>query len=486
MSGGLKEKTINGVGWSVIDNVANYGITFIVGVILARLLSAEEYGLIGIVSIFIVLFNVIVDSGFSSALIRKKDADEKDYNTVFYINLAISILLTLSLFFSAPSIAAFFQKNELVQLTRAMSCIILINAFSIVQKTVLTKKIDFKTQTKISIISHSVSGLLGILFALCGYGVWALVIQQISSRVFATILLWVFVRWTPQLLFSWESFKDLFSFSWKLLVAQIINSLWQNIYQVVIGKCYKPDTLGQYTRAKQFADIFSSNITMVVKRVTFPVLSTIQDDRERTIASYKHIIKLTMFVSSTCLLGLAAVARPLVLVLIGEKWLQCVPILQILCFTFILYPMEVLNVNMLTVRGRSDMLLWLEVIQKVISIIPLLLGIFVDFFWMLYGSMFASWINYAIISHFAGLKIGYSGLRQLLDIMPSFMISLAISVVAWFLTFLPISSFIILPLQIVIGCFLLIVLCHMFQIEEYSEIKKIMFFYVSKLKRNER
>lgn len=480
---GLKEKTINGVGWSAVDNVANYGITFIVGVVLARLLSPDEYGLIGIVSIFIALFNVIVDSGFSSALIRKKDAGEKDYNTVFYVNIVISVFLTSLLFFSAPLVATFFGKSELIRLTRAMSCVLLINSFSIVQKSILTKKIDFKTQTKISVIAHSVSGLLGILFALCGYGVWALVIQQISSRTFTTILLWVFNRWVPKLLFSWDSFRDLFSFSWKLLVAQIINSLWQQMYQVVIGKCYNSETLGQYTRAKQFADIFSSNITMVVRRVTFPVLSTIQDDRDRTLVSYKQLIKITMFVSSVCLLGMAAIARPLVLVLIGEKWLPCVPILQILCFTFILYPIEVLNVNMLTVRGRSDLLLWLEIIQKIIAIVPLLLGIFVDIYWMLYGSMFASWLNFAIISHFSGAKIGYSGIRQLLDIMPSFLISLTMFALVWLLTLLPISYFIILPLQIVIGSSLLIALCHLFHIEEYMEIKKIIVSYVSKLSR---
>ncbi|WP_455623677.1 lipopolysaccharide biosynthesis protein, partial [Parabacteroides sp.] len=376
----LKNKTIKGVGWSVIDTVARYGIIFIVGVILARLLSPNEYGLIGILTIFINVFNVIVDGGFINAIIRKQNANDVDFCTVFYTNMAISSFLSMTLFFSADLIASFFERPELICLTRVMSVIIIINGLSLVQKAKLTKVIDFKTQTKISVISSIFSGFIGVLMALKGYGVWALVGQQISNQMFNTILLWIYNRWIPKFTFSFQSFKELWDFGWKLLVSGILDSVWRELYQVVIGKCYSPATLGYYTRASQFSSLCSSNITTVVQRVSFPVFCSVQSDTVRLKSGYKRVIKVTML--STCALtfGLAACSESLIYVLLGSKWMECVPMLQILCLYMFLDPLHSLNLNAIQIIGRSDLTLKLKIIKTILSAIPLAIGVFIGIY----------------------------------------------------------------------------------------------------------
>ena len=380
MSDSLRSKTIKGAGWSFIENISNQGIAFLIGIVLARLLSPTEYGLIGIITIFTALFDTIVDSGFTNALIRKHDADDKDFNTVFVSNLLISIALGLLLFFCAPLISEFFKQPELTPLTRAMSCIIIINALCIVQRVMLTKRLDFKKLTKISVAATTISGVVGILMAFYGYGVWSLVMQQIVSRVMQMTLLFVFNRWKPSLTFSRGSFKELFGFSWKILVSSIINNIWKQVYTIVIGKCYTVDTLGLYSRARHMSELPSVNLTNVVQRVSFPALSNIHDDNQRQKQAYIKVIKLTMYVTFACMLGMAACAKSLIMVLIGEQWLPCVPYLQIICFQMMLYPLHAINLNMLQIKGRSDLFLIIEIVKKIIGVIPILLGVFVGIF----------------------------------------------------------------------------------------------------------
>ena len=273
MAESLKSKTVKGTAWSFIDSISNQGITFIVGIILANLLTPAEYGLIAIITIFISLFNSLVDSGFSNALIRKKEAKDIDYNTIFIFNLVVSIFLFGCLFFAAPYISEFFERPELCSLMRVMGIIVIINALSLIQRTRLVKKIDFKTQTKVSVISSISSGCVGITLAFMEYGVWSLVFQQITRQVLNTVLLWRFNKWTPKFQFSIDSFLEMFSFGWKLLVSGLINTLWQDIYKFVIGKFYMPEALGQYERASQFNKIFSSNLTSIIQRVSSVVFN---------------------------------------------------------------------------------------------------------------------------------------------------------------------------------------------------------------------
>lgn len=479
----LRGKTVKGVGWSFIDSFAGQGITFLVGLVLARLLTPEEYGLIGIVTIFIAVFNSIVDSGFSNALIRKSDAKDIDYNTVFITNMVFSVVLFFALFFSAPFIADFFSRPQLSPLLKVMASIVIINAFAIIQRTLLVKRIDFKTQTKISLISSITSGVVGIGMAYCGYGVWSLAGQQISRQLLNTLFLWIFAKWYPKLQFSWNSFKELFGFGWKLLVSSLIDTVWKEIYQVVIGKCYSPATLGQYTRAHQFGSIFSSNLNNIIQRVSYPVLSAIQDDTERLKQAYRRVIKVTMLVTFTLMLGLAAVSKPMIQVLVGDQWLMAANLLPIICLQMMLYPLHSLNLNMLQVQGRSDLFLRLEIIKKCVAVIPLLLGIFIGIYWMLWGSVCTGLFAYYLNSYYSGKFLKYSMLSQIKDILPSFGVAVVMAIVTYAVSLLPLSPFVLLPLQILVGAISAIVLCECLRLEEYKEIKGMALSVLRKITR---
>ena len=477
----LKNKTVKGMGWSAVENVTRMGVAFVVSIILARLLSPEEYGLIGILTIFIAIFNAIVDSGFTNALIRKQDATDTDYSTVFYTNLVLSVVLAAALFSCAKPIAVFFERPELVDLTRVMSSVVIINALAIVQRARTTKAIDFKTQTKITFISSITSGAIGIAMAYMGYGVWALVGQQISNQLLSTVFFWIYNKWMPKFVFSWASFKDMWAFGSKLLASGLIDTAWKEIYQVVIGKCYSPATLGLYTRAKQFADLCSSNLTSVVQRVSYPVLSSIQDDRTRLKFAYQRVIKTTMLPTFVLMLGMAACAESMIYVLIGEQWLECVPMLQIVCTYGMLYPLHALNLNMLQVQGRSDLFLKLEIIKKIIAIGPLLLGVFVDIYLMLAGSLVTSLISYYLNAYYSGPFLNYSIKEQVRDILPSFGVALSMAIPVFAMSFIPMNPFILLPLQVAVGAAITIGICEAAKLPEYVELKGIALPIINKI-----
>lgn len=481
MSQSLRDKTVKGMGWSALENVTRLGVTFLVSIVLARLLSPEEYGLIGILTIFIAIFNAIVDSGFTNALIRKQDATDTDYSTVFYTNLVLSVVLAAVLFFCAKPISVFFERPELISLTKVMSSVVIINALSIVQRVRTTKAIDFKTQTKITFISSIGSGVIGIAMAYMGYGVWTLVGQQISNQLLTTLFFWIYNKWMPKLFFSWTSFKEMWAFGSKLLASGLIDTAWKEVYQVVIGKCYSPATLGLYTRAKQFADLCSSNLTSVVQRVSYPVLSSIQDDRARLKGAYQRIIKTTMLPTFVLMLGMAACAESMIYVLIGEQWLECVPMLQIICSYGMLFPLHALNLNMLQVQGRSDLFLKLEIIKKIIAIGPLLLGIFVDIYLMLAGSIVTSLIAYYLNAYYSGPFLNYSIKEQIKDILPSFGVAIAMAVPIYAMSFIPLNPFILLPLQIVAGAIITLVICETTKLPEYIELKGIAIPIINKV-----
>ena len=348
-SGSLRNKTIKGVAWSGVDNVVQYAVTFIVSIILARLLSPDDYGLIGIIGIFTAISNTLVSYGLTIALIRKKDASEDDYNTIFGVNLVMSILLYTVIYFCAPEIASFFGRQELILLTRISCTSIIIGALSIVQYARLTKRIDFKTQTKITFIASISSGIVGIIMALLGCGVWSLVVQGLVSVTVRTILLWLFNKWVPNFRFSKNSFNELFGFDWKLMLSALLDSIWKELYQVIVGKYYNPATLGQYTRANHFSQLFSNNLTNIIQRVSFPVLSNMQENRVRMVAAYRKIIKMTMFITALCMFFLSAISEPLLYCLIGPKWTQAAQFLPLICLSGSLYPLHAINLNMLQV-----------------------------------------------------------------------------------------------------------------------------------------
>lgn len=477
----LKDKTVKGVGWSAADSLLSYGVSFIVGIVLARLLTPDEYGLIGLTTIFIVVLESVVDSGFSVALIRKKNVTEDDYNTMFFTNLVLSIVIYFILFLCAPYISKFFERPELLALVRVMGCLLIIQALSIVQYTVLSKRIDFKTKTKASFIAAIISGVIGIGMAFGGCGVWSLVGQRLSKELVYTIYLWLFNRWWPRLKYSMDSLRYMWGFGWKMLVSVILDKVWTQLYQAVVGKFYNPATLGQYSRAKDFANLLSSNFQNIVGRVTYPVLSDIQDDKTRLVSAYRRIIKTTMFVTVVCIIFLGAISEPLIYCLIGPQWHQAATFLPLICISMSLYPLHAINLNMLKVQGRSDIFLYLEIIKKVVAIGPICLGIFVDIYWMLIGSIIAGVISFFLNSYYTGKRLGYSSWMQIKDVAPSYGLSFAIAVSVYFLKYLPLSNWVILPLQIFVGGIVFFIICNATRLEEYREVKDIVSPVMSKL-----
>lgn len=481
MANGLKQKTLKGIGWSFVDDAANQGIRFIVGLVLARLLTPYDFGVVGIALIFVAIFEDLSDGGFSNALIQKKDPTPADYSTAFVVNLSFSSVLYTLLFILAPYIAVFFANPDLVLLTRVISIIIVIDALMFVPKARLTKNLNFKIQTKISITASAISGVVGIVYALMGGGVWALVVQQTVRHLVNTSMLWFVNRNYFSVYFSKESFVSMFSFGSKILLSELINSIYRQLYQIVIGKFYTPALLGQFTRAQQFGSLFSKTFTKVVQKVSYPVLSNIQNEKERLLAAYRTLIKYTMFISFTSMLMLAAVAKPLILILIGEKWLPSVLFLQILCFSLMLYPLHAINLNILKVRGRSDIYLKLEVIKKIIGVVPVLLGVFFNIYYMLIGSVvIEGFISYYLNSSYSGRLVGYSMIQQIRDILPSFIVALIVSGTVYVFTFLPINDFIILISQTLTGFIMLIIISEFFHIEAYCGMKSLFLNYIKR------
>lgn len=488
----LKNKTIKGVGWSAIDNVAGYAVTFVVGIILARLLSPEDYGLLGLIGIFTAVCTCFINAGFGSALIRKKDATEEDYNTAFMVNLGMSLLLYALLFVCAPLIANFFDRHELVALTRVSSLGLIIGALAMVQRTRLTKRIDFKTQTKITVTAAIVRSVVGVTTAFFGWGVWALVAQSLVGDIVGTALLWYFNRWVPCLRFSMASFRELFGFGSKLLASEIINTVWKEIYNVVIGKCYTPQTLGQYTRATMFSNLLSNNVSNVVQRVTYPVLSEMQDDRTRLKLGYQRIIRVTMLITFSCMLLLAAVSKSMIVMLIGEKWLPAASFLQIVCFGSMLYPLHSINLNMLMVQGRSDLFLKLEIVKKTIAVGPLLLGIFIGIYWMLCGSVLIGIVSYYLNAYYSSPFLNYSIRDQVKDIAPSFLVAAAGAIVAYMPSLCydvfyggaswSRDAFFLFPLQCILGGGTILLICSVFKLPEYQEVKGVAMDAIRKVK----
>lgn len=480
----IKEKTVSGLIWSFIDIFSNQGITFIVGIILARLLSPYEFGLIGMIIIFIAVSESIVNSGFSNALIRKNNCTEVDYSTVFYFNLFVGIIIFLFLFLSAPLIAKFFNEPQLKNIIRVFGIIIIIDALSLIQRTILIKRVDFKLQTKISLIGTVTSGIIALSFAYNGFGVWSLVFQRLSSRSINTLLLWLWNNWIPLKVFSIESFKELFGFGSKLLLSGLLDTLFNNIYYLVIGKYFSAQNLGYFTRSQEFANIPSLGITGIISRVTYPVLSSLQDDKVALKRNYKMLIRSTMFVTFILMLGMAAIAESMVITLIGEKWRDSIIYLQLLCFVGMLYPLHALNLNMLQVSGRSDLFLKLEIIKKIIAIPIIVIGIFYGVKVMIIGMIISSLISFYLNSFWSGRFINYAMKEQLNDILPSFFFAITTGVIIYFIGFsLNTSIQLILFIQLISGTILVFLFAETLKQKEYIFLKGILFEKLSLKKR---
>jgi len=428
----LKQKAAKGVLWSAIERFSAQGVQFVLGIIVARLLLPSDYGLIGMLAIFMAISQTFIDSGFGTALIQKKDRDELDFSTTFYFNIIVALFFYGVLFVSAPLIADFYKQPILISLTRVVGLSIIINSFAVVQRTKYTINLDFKTQTKASLSSILISGVIGIYLAYTGYGVWALVWQALVRRLTNTIVLWLYSRWLPREGFSYTRFKKLFSFGSRLLASGLIDTLYGNIYLIIIGKFFSASQLGFYTRAKQFNDFPSSNITGILSRVTFPMLSTLQDDDTKLLLTYRKLIKLSALVIFPLMMGLAALADPLIRLILTDKWVDSIWMLQLLTFAGMWYPVQALNLSILNVKGRSDLFLRLEIIKKVIITIILVISIPFGLKWMIIGQIIIAYLVLTINTYYTKRIIGYGFFQQMEDLLKVLLLSFSMGTLIYF------------------------------------------------------
>lgn len=471
----LKQKTVSGLLWSFIDQFANLGVSFLTGIILARLLSPREFGLIGMITVFIAVSESFINSGFSSALIRKKDCTDTDYSTVFYFNLAAGVLFFLMLYLAAPAIAGFFDEPALQLIVQVLGLILIIDSFTLIQRTILTKRVDFKLQARISIISSVISGIIAIFMAYQGFGVWSLVVQRLTKQGLNSLMLWLWNRWKPLFVFSTQSFKELFGFGSKLLLSGLIDTLYRNIYYLVIGKYFSAVELGYYTRADEFNRIPSQQLNAIIGRVSYPVLASMQDDKPRLKNNYQKLIRSTMFITFVLMLGMAAVAEPMIITLIGEKWRPSIIYLQMLSFVGMMYPLHALNLNMLQVSGRSDLFLKLEIIKKILAVPIIVIGIFFGIKMMIAGMMVNTLIAYYLNSYWSGRFIGYSFKEQVGDILPSFGLALLMAVGVFVIgLILPFNYLWLLIIQTLAGATFILVFCELTRFTDYLFVKELV------------
>ena len=471
MSDSLKSRTFEGVLWSGIERFSVQGVQFLVLLIIANILNPEDFGLIGMLTIFIAVAQSLIDSGFTQALIRKQDRTDLDNNTVFFFNIVISVLLYLILYFISPWVADFYDEPQLTNLMRVLCVVIIINSFAVVQRSIYTAHIDFKTQAKASFYGAFISGIIGIYMAIEGYGVWTLVWQQILNASINTLFLWIYSNWFPRLQYSWDSFRSLFTFGSKLLASGLIDTIYTNMYALLIGKVFSAASLGNYTQADRFTRLPSSNITGILQRVTYPVLCTIQDDEKRLRGDYRQILRLSAFVIFPLMCLLAGIAYPLVELLIGEKWRFAATLIIPLSFHMMWWPIHAINLNLLQVRGRSDLFLKLEIVKKVIGVIVLIASVPFGLVFMCYCSIATSIINLVINTYYTGKLINVGFLIQMGDLSKTLITSLVTFLLAFAGTMVLHNLIFQLLFGVVVGGVFFLSIAYFFKFEELKYIK---------------
>ncbi|MEE9437604.1 MAG: lipopolysaccharide biosynthesis protein [Saprospiraceae bacterium] len=424
---------MSGVIWSGLQQFSFIFVTFFISILLARKLSPSEFGTIAMLSIFISIGHQLINSGLTMSLIRDNNSDEEDYSTVFFFNLIVSVFIYTVVYFLAPYIAVFYTKDILTDLIRVLGIVFIIQAFGSVQQSLMNKNMNFKKLTIINIPALILSGIIGIWMAYNHYGVWSLVAQSISFAIFNTLLLWYHSKWKPKLFFSISKFKNHFNFGYNILFSGILNSIFSEAYTVIIGKFFPSAQLGYYLRANSMSHLPSTSLSVLVHKVSFPLLSKIQDDDEKLTSSYRKIMQLITYVLAPTLVILAILANPLFSFLITDKWLPAVPYFQILVVNAFLYPILAFNLEILIVKGRADLFLRAEVIKKIIIAGVLLISFQYGILGLIYGSVVVSIIALFTNTYFSNQVINYSLPKQLLDILPATIFSLLVGSIIYFI-----------------------------------------------------
>lgn len=474
MEDNLKGKTKKGLYWSFFNQFSNYGMNFIVGIVMARLLSPSDFGITALPAVFMAIASTIQDGGLANALIRKKEVTNKDLSTTFYYSICLGVVLYLTLFLSAPLIADFYHTPILVSLIRVTAIGFLFSPLITPQNILLRRRLDFKTLTKISLVTRVFGATVGIVMAYVGYGVWSLVISNLLAGMFTLLIAWLVVRWLPKYGWSKESFKYLWGYGNKIMFSAIIENLYSNIAPVFIGKYYSPAQLGIYNRAQGYASMPSQNITGAINNVSFPVLSKMQDDTEKLAYNYRRMLRLSAFVIFPIMLMLSALARPLVITMITEKWEHSIIFLQIMCFSMMWYPIHAINLNLLMVKGRSDLFFRLEIIKKITGISILLITLPMGLVPFCYGGIFSSMVALIINTYYTGKLIHIGYIKQMKDLLPIFSLSMFVWIVIHISNYF-ISNYIV---QLIVGGSVGLIVylgfAFLFKFDELNDVKYLL------------
>lgn len=474
MEDNLKGKTKKGLYWSFFNQFSNYGMNFIVGIVMARLLSPSDFGITALPAVFMAIASTIQDGGLANALIRKKEVTNKDLSTTFYYSICLGVVLYLTLFLSAPLIADFYHTPILVSLIRVTAIGFLYSPLITPQNILLRRRLDFKTLTKISLVTRVFGATVGIVMAYVGYGVWSLVISNLLAGMFTLLIAWLVVRWLPKYGWSKESFKYLWGYGNKIMFSAIIENLYSNIAPVFIGKYYSPAQLGIYNRAQGYASMPSQNIAGAINNVSFPVLSKMQDDTEKLAYNYRRMLRLSAFVIFPIMLMLSALARPLVITMITEKWEHSIIFLQIMCFSMMWYPIHAINLNLLMVKGRSDLFFRLEIIKKITGISILLITLPMGLVPFCYGGIFSSMVALIINTYYTGKLIHIGYIKQMKDLLPIFSLSMFVWIVIHISNYF-ISNYIV---QLIVGGSVGLIVylgfAFLFKFDELNDVKYLL------------
>lgn len=463
-----KSKVVSSLFWKLMERGGTQGVQFIVQIVLARLLLPEDFGTIAIVMVFIVLAQVFIQKGFNTALIQKKDADNEDFSSVFFLSIAVSILVYVTIFFTSPLIANFYNDPVLVPVLRVLSTMLFFGAFNSIQTAFVARNMMFKKLFYSSLGAMIISGVAGIAAAYSGLGIWALVLQQLLNQISITIIMWFTVKWRPGFEFSFQKIKGLFSYGWKLLVSSLITTIYLDLRTLIIGRIYNPQVLGYYNRGQQMPKLIIGNIDSSIQAVMLPALSSQQDKRKRVKDMMRRGIVTSSFLVFPAMVGLAVVAGPLVEIILTDKWLPAVPFMQIYCAVYVLRPIHTANLQAINAVGRSDIFLKLEVIKKILGISILSISIPLGVYAIALGSVFGSIISTFINAYPNKKLLDYSYLEQLKDLAPSFVLSLIMGGFIYTFSFLPAQALTILVLQIVSGIGIYIGLSKLFGLESFE------------------
>lgn len=470
----LKRKTVKGFFWSSLESLFSQGQGIIFGIILARMLSPQEFGLLGMITIFISIAQVFVDSGLSQSLIRKQNCSTLDYSTIFWVNIILGLVSYAIIWIAAPFIAGFYSKPGLVSLTRVTALAIIIGSVTLIQQTILTKDIDFKALTKSSTVGTFVSGVSSLLLAYYGFGVWSLAWRTIINQAVRSALLWNRNRWWPKFYCSKSILKNHFAFGSNILLISIVAALYKNFYNLIIGKNYSDKVLGYYTNADQYSSLPSSAISSITNKVSYPVLSEMQYDDKRLKASVSKLITTVMYISFVIMFGLAAIAKPLFVIVLGDKWLPSVVMFQALCIAYAISPMHVINHNIMKIKGRSDLFLKTEIIKYLIFTPLLILGAVYGITVLIAGIVLFYWIGFMVNAMYARRLIDYSIIAQSLDFLPLMGIAIFPAILTWSLESLfSLNNILLLIIQIMLYPGLVVLLSVTFKVPAFIEIKQI-------------